>query len=263
MQINKESVIPLYYQLADFLREQISKKIIKPGDPLPSETDLVKRLELSRGTIRQAFQILTQERLIIRKPGRGSFVSYPKIERIDGIQIGSFSQAIRKAGEIPSAKIIEARECKAPNKVHEKLKIGHDDNVVLIKRLRLADDLPLAIEEEYFVKELGEKLLKEDLTNSIYSVLKEKFNYSLSKFNATIEVTYADSDKAKLLGIAEKAPVFSITRIVYLSDNKPVEFAVDTYCADRVCFEISEEFKGENPAKFQARPNVKSNNGVE
>ena len=100
MQINKKSIIPLYYQLADYLRLQISKKIIKPGDPLPSESDLIKELKLSRGTIRQAFQILTQEGLIERKPGRGSFVSQPKIEHIDGIEIGSFTQAIKKAGEI-------------------------------------------------------------------------------------------------------------------------------------------------------------------
>ena len=92
MGIDKQSAMPLYYQLTEILKEKIQQGKIKIGHPLPSETELIEKYQVSRGTVRQALQLLTQEKLIERFPGKGSFVAEPKLEHDVSKAIGFFSQ---------------------------------------------------------------------------------------------------------------------------------------------------------------------------
>lgn len=244
--IDKNIPIPLYHQLAEYLREQINSKYFRPGDSIPSETELIDDFGLSRGTIRQALQILSQEGLVERHPGRGTYVSYPKIEQNANRVMGFYSGAILASGRIPSTKILETRVFPATKLLKSKLKLKEDESIVLIKRLRCANEEPVVIESEYFVHDVGRKLLdNEDLTGSIYEMLQEKYHYSIHRSVNTIEASIADNLIARKFNIDNNAPIFVIQRLVFLSDDTPFEYSEDIVRADRIKFAIEDFYQKE------------------
>ena len=247
MEIDKSSVVPLYYQLADVLRGKITSHLIEPGETLPSESSLIKEYEISRGTVRQAFQLLTQEGLIERYPGRGSFVCPAKINHDAAREMGFYSQSMEDAGKIPSAKVLELVEIPVQKFVREKLGVKNGETVVYLKRVRYADDDPVSLENAYFVKEVGGKLLREDLTGSIYKILQEKYKYMIERSQNTIEATLADAETAKLIGVVRNSPILVVRRLVFFSDNVPYEYSKDIFRADKIRFSVDDYYLGETP----------------
>jgi len=258
MAINKSSVVPLYYQLADVLRGKITNRSIKPGETLPSESSLIKEFKISRGTVRQAFQLLTQEGLIERYPGRGSFVCPPKINHDATREMGFYSQAMEGAGKVPSAKVLELEEIPVRKFVQEKLGLKENDTVIYLKRIRFADDEPVALENEYFKKEIGLKLFDEDLTGSIYKILQEKFSYVIQRSQNTIEASLADSETANLIGVVKNSPILVIRRLVFYSDGEPYEYSKDIFRADKIRFSVNDYYQGEAP-NFKVKTGIDIN----
>lgn len=253
MDIDKNSRVPLYYQISDILRDKIKSNLLKPGDPIPSETELMKESGISRGTVRQALQILTQEGIIERHPGRGSFVSYPKIEQDVTKVIGFLTEALLNAGRVPSAKLLEMKEFSAPELIKSKLQLSDNENIVLIKRVRYADDEPIAIESEYFIEEVGQKLLNEDLCGSLYKILQEKYGYYFYRSENTIETSLADSETASIFGIDKNSAIFVVHRILFLMDGNPFEYSEDLYRGDRIRFSIEDHYQKEK-TEFKIKP---------
>jgi len=258
MEINKSSVVPLYYQLADVLRKKITNKSIKPGETLPSESSLIREYEISRGTVRQAFQVLTQEGLIERHPGRGSFVCPAKINHDATKQMGFYSQAMEGAGKVPSAKVLDLKEIPVPKFIQEKLGLGENETVVFLKRLRFADDEPVAVENEYFKKEIGRQLFDEDLNGSIYKILQEKYKYVIYRSQNTIEASLADSETANLIGVVKNSPILVVRRLVFSSDGKPYEYSKDIFRADKIRFSVDDYYQGEAP-NFNVKTGININ----
>jgi GntR family transcriptional regulator len=250
MEIDKNSIIPLYYQLADLLRDKIATSLLKPGDTIPSENDLIKQYEISRGTVRQALQLLIQEGLLERFPGRGSFVTFPKIQQNAVRQMGFVTQAILESGKVPTARIIESRQFAAPAFLQTKMKLQPNESIFFVKRLRFADGEHLAIENAYLRYDIGQVLIHEDLTGSLYKLLQEKYNIQLYRSENTIEAARADEHTAKILDIAQGDPVLKIDRLVYLQDERPFEYSEDIFRADRIKFSI-EDFYQSDKTKIQ------------
>ncbi len=237
MELDKKSFIPLYYQLADLLRERIADVRLTPGMAIPSEFDLIQEHGISRGTVREALRQLEQEGLIERRKGVGTFVSAPKIEH-ETDRVMGFSRVMQMTGKTASARLIEMRKYPAPLSISEKMGLPEGENIYLVKRLRFADDEPLLLEHSYFRQEVGEKLLDEDLTRSIYSLLEGKYHYKLYRSENTLEAQSAKKEEADLLCIEAGNPVLVLRRLVYFDDGTPFEYAKDIYRADRTKFKI-------------------------
>ncbi len=253
MDLDKNSVIPLYYQLATYLRNLIKNDLLKPGETLPSESELIAKFGISRGTVRQAFQLLATEGLIERYPGKGSFVSYPKIKQDAVRQMGFFTQALLDVGKKPSAKVLLKEERPANDLVSSKLKLQPNASIVLIKRVRFVDEEPWAYETMFFRKDVGEKLLKEDLNQSIYKLLQEKYKYIMHSSKNTIEAANADTKTARLLGINHGDSILIIRRLMFLEDNEPFEYSIDIYRGDRIAFSVEDQYQREEP-RFKIKP---------
>ncbi len=237
MALDKTSFVPLYYQLADRLRDQMTSNTLRVGEPIPSESELIRLYGISRGTVREALRILCREGLIERQKGVGTFVTSQKIEHDTG-NVMSFSRIMLLSGRTPSAKVLEVREFSAPGFVCSKLRLSGDEKIVFIKRLRYGDDEALLIEHSYFRLDVGQKLMNEDMHRSLYKILQEKYGYRLSKSEHTIEASTAEEEDADLLGIEVGRPVLILSRLVFLANNAPVEYAMDIYRADRTKFKI-------------------------
>jgi GntR family transcriptional regulator len=252
MPVDKSSIIPLYYQLADQLRDKITSNEIKAGELLPSELELMKQLEISRGTVRQAFQQLELEGLVERFPGKGTFVSIPKIEQNASKQMGFFTKSMQDAGKNPSAIVLEVEEISAPKCVLKRLAIAPGDKIVAVKRLRFVDEEPWAIEIEYFRHDVGKKLIGQDLTGSIYDILQSDYSYLIHHSKNSIEAIVADEEHAKLLNVNVGSPLLEVKRIMFLADETPFEYAIDLLRADRIKFSIDDYYQDET-AKFKIK----------
>ena len=242
MELDKESVFPLYYQLAEHLRDSIKNGDLKPGEPLSSENELMKQYNISRGTIREAMRILIKERLIKRVQGVGTFILPPKIEH-ETSGITSFSRVMLESGIRPSAQVLRLEVISAPFHVAKFLQLTIGQDVVYVKRLRFANSERLMIERSYYRKEIGVKLFDEDLTKSIYTMWQKKYHFRLLRSEKTLEVMPVSVNDAKLLDIRKESPVIVLHRLVYFDQEIPVEYAEDTYRSERTVF----KFNTENP----------------
>jgi GntR family transcriptional regulator len=246
--IDKKSIVPLYYQLAGFLKEQIQNGEIARGVPLPSENALMELYGLSRGTVRQALQMLTQEKLIERFPGRGSFIAEARLEHDANRAIGFFSQLAREAGRRPSARVVIREMFSASSQIAGKLQIQQGEPVLYLQRLRFVDDEPWAIESTYYSNPVAGQLREEDLSTSLYALIQEKYHHRISHSVNNISAALADEIINDHLGIAIGDPVLDVTRLVYLDTGLPFEYSEDIYRADRISLKMSNSYIAESSA---------------
>src|SRR3954468_739680 len=139
--------VPRYYEIEQALRARIAD--LKPDAPLPSDAMLCEEFGVSRMTARNAVQRLGQGGIVYRVPGRGTFVAEPPVHRQAG-NLLSFTEEMRRQGRVPSSKVL-AREVREPGPSEASaLQLQPDESVIVLRRLRLADDEPIVIEQAVF-----------------------------------------------------------------------------------------------------------------
>lgn len=221
-----------YHQIAEYIRLQIRAGALRPGDRLPPEDELCKLFQVSRTTIRAALNELVLEGLIYRKQGRGSYVAEPKFE-VAYPKLLSFTEEMAQKGLRADAKVLSLELSPASQEVAEKLNINPNDLVIVIKRLRLANDEPIGMQTVFIPQSLCPDLQNEDLSQSLYAVLANKYGI---KIYAGIDTYYAgvlNSEEARLLRSTPGAPAFIVERITFTSEGKPIEYVRSCMRGDR------------------------------
>lgn len=228
--------LPRYHQLKEIIRGQVRAGVWRPGDPIPSERELCERYGLSRMTARQAVTELVNEGLLYREQGRGTFVARPKIAQ-QLLHLTGFSQDMRARAQRPGARVLAAEMWPADEAVADRLRLKPGQPVFRLRRLRLADAEPLAVETS-FVTFIGcERLLDEDLErDSLYRVLEAKHDLPPLAAEQELEAALADDEDARLLGIPVGAPVLLTRRFTTTVRGLPLEYATSVYRGDKYTF---------------------------
>jgi GntR family transcriptional regulator len=242
--INKDSSIPLYIQIKEMWQEQIEQNMLKPGDQIPTENELCRLYDVSRITVKQAINLLVGEGYLVRSRGKGTYVKQPKLEQnLAGVT--SFTDDMIRRGLRPGATLLDCAIQTAESDMVARLKLSDGERVIKIQRLRLADGQPIAIEMIWLPYNLCPSLLHEDLTASIYQILKNRYKISFSRAVQYLEASKAGKKEAKLLQIEPGDSVLQMERLSYINDNVPVEFTQSVYRGDRYKFrvELSEQRK--------------------
>jgi GntR family transcriptional regulator len=236
--INKNSPIPIYYQLEQEIRRMIEKEL-SPGDMLPSERDFSEKYDISRMTVRQAIANLVKEGLIYRQKGRGTFVAERKFEQ-DLSGLSSFSEDMKKRGLTPSNKLISFKTITGDPSLSSKLKIDLESEIYKIKRIRLANDEPVALETIYTPKAIVGQIEAQDITTSFYDYIEKKLNLKIAYGTQTIEASLARGDEIDYLNIKKGKPVLVMRRISFLHDEQetPIEYVKSAYRSDKYKFII-------------------------
>ncbi|WP_404462020.1 GntR family transcriptional regulator [Sutcliffiella horikoshii] len=238
--IDKTSPIPIYYQLESYIKNQIEAGFILPGENIPSEREYAESYGISRMTVRQAINSLVNEGLLYRKKGSGTFVSEKKIEQpLQGLT--SFTEDMKKRGMTPTSKLIHFEVIPANSFIANELKISEYAPVYEIKRIRLADGEPMALETNYLSANLVKGLTEEQVKASIYSYVEEKLGLRITHAEQLIESVRASEEHEKLLFIEKDHPMLYIQRNTFLHDGTPLELVKSVYRGDRYKFQIKME----------------------
>ena len=235
---DKAELSPIYRVVADALIERIDNSDLLPGSRCPSERQLASEYGISRMTARAAVNLLVQRGYVARKNGSGTFVASPKIE-LDLSTVAGFSDRVLRHGIIPGARVIEARTVGTEEldaSVATTLEIIGEELVHMLIRVRTGNNELLALEKSYFPARHCPDLLDNELTGSIYELLRTRCNLELAHLHQRLEVTQLDALAAEALATHPDAPALQITRTTWDVPGRPIEFARDLYRGDRLLF---------------------------
>lgn len=237
--IDKDSPIPIYYQLEVRIRQLIETNELKPGDLLPSEREFTEKYNISRMTVRQAINNLASEGLLYRQKGKGTFVAENKFEQ-DLSGLTSFSEDMKSRGLIPSNKLISFKTISGNTELASILKLNAADTIYEIKRIRLANDEPVALETVYTPKKLVGEMTEQDVTTSFYHYLENKLQLQIGYGTQSIEAVLATDNEINHLRIKEGNPILLMKRTSYLQEDleTPVEYVKSAYRADKYIFHL-------------------------
>jgi GntR family transcriptional regulator len=216
------------------VRERLETLIaaMVPGEPLPAERDLARELGVARMTLRRAIDAMVADSRLVRRHGSGTFVAASKVTL--RLSATSFSADMRARGLRPGSRTVFSRESPAGVVLSAVLGIPPNSPVLHVRRLRLADDIPMALEDLHVPCDLVPGLEGDDLENaSFYDVLTQRFGHDIVSGTQTVEPCLAEPDVAELLEIDPGAPAFCFERTSRTDGDRVVEFVRSVYRGDR------------------------------
>jgi GntR family transcriptional regulator len=230
---------PLYLDLAGQLRQSIVTRQVKPGDLLPSETQLCRDFGVSRGTVVKALDVLHSEGLAQRRQGVGTFVSRPALHRKPGFILG-FSETVRNQGRTPSHRVVD--QCELTRA--EALQYGCDERALMLTRIRLVDGAPWAIHRAVIPLSIaenvptlyGEQSKVEEPDFSLYKALGDA-GIRIDHADEAINARLATAEEAKLLGVGLPSAVMQVHRRSFDSRDRLVELIEAVYLGDCYTYE--------------------------
>ena len=233
--LDSETALPLYEQLMLRLRQDIARGLYPVHSRIPSEMELCRTYGVSRVTVRKALGELTREGLLVRHQGKGTFVGIPRLH-MDLKRVTSFHDACRAMHCIPSIQLIRA-QLTVPDQMDLGASLsGHSADVVEIVRVLLADGIPVALETNHF-SPACEWLLQEDLTESLYSLLRQR-NTEPDAGTHEISLDYATAADARLLGVNAGDALLCLHEIIYDQHGHPLHTSRQRIRGDRFSFRI-------------------------
>jgi GntR family transcriptional regulator len=223
---------------------------LQVGEAIPSERRLSSDLGISRLTVRAALDDLVRDGYLERRHGSGTFVSEPKIAQ--QLTLTSFSEDMRRRGMVAGSRTIELREIHAGAALGRALNISPNARVTLIRRLRLADEEPMALETLHVPSALVPGLTRDMLENaSFYDLLQHNYGVVISSGTQSIEPTVTNEEESELLGVPLHSPAFLFERTSRTDEGETVEFVRSLYRGDRYRLVADLSQRRDRPASAQ------------
>ncbi|WP_334104889.1 GntR family transcriptional regulator [Muricomes intestini] len=231
-EIKKMNATPLYLQLKNKIQKEIRSGMLKPGDKIPSEAQMQKEYNVSRVTIRNALSELEVEGYIMKVQGKGSFVAHSDMLRLP-IGVTSFTEDAKMQGVKLTSQVIRAGLEPIKSEIDKEF-FGLDGTgeVIVIKRVRCADGIPIVIEENHLSPKLR-GLEKEELTGSLYDILINKYHMlPVNKGRRSIKISFAAEEIAEYLQLSVGTPVIESEMCVFDMNGEPAHTVKDIVRGD-------------------------------
>ncbi|HZC66063.1 MAG TPA: GntR family transcriptional regulator [Candidatus Dormibacteraeota bacterium] len=226
----------LYSRVEAVLASEITDGLLKVGGQLPTEDALIARFKVSRITVRRAIRDLVNRGLVEIRRGKGTFVAAPRITQ-ELTELSGFVEDMHALGRKPTARVLSKEIVTADATVASQLALTPGQRVVRIRRVRLADGVPLSFDETYLELEIGRKIITNNLkVEPIFTLLERKYGVPLIEAEYKLDATAADSEVAAALRVKENSPVFRIERTSYSTNNRPVDYERLYYRSDLIRF---------------------------
>ncbi|MCM3266860.1 MULTISPECIES: GntR family transcriptional regulator [Streptomyces] len=235
LRVDRNSPVPLYFQLAQQLEAAIERGALTPGSLLGNEIELAARLGLSRPTVRQAIQSLVDKGLLVRRRGVGTQVVHSRVKR--PLELSSLYDDLEAAGQRPATTVLVNTLVAASAEVAAALGVGEGADVHRIERLRLAHGEPIA----YLVNHLPLGLLDLETgklqATGLYRLMRSA-GITLHSARQSIGARAATDAEADRLDEKEGAPLLTMERVTFDDTGRAVEFGSHIYRPSRYSFEF-------------------------
>ena len=225
---------PLYQQIKALITQSLQSGEWKPGELIPSEVELAGRFKVSQGTVRKAIDELAAENLVMRRQGKGTFVSTHHEARAHF----RFLRLVPDEGvpHYPESKFIEVKRVRAPADVARLMDLKSGDAVIFIKRVQYFDGVPTIVEELWLPGLIFKGLTAERLVEykgPMYGLFETEFGTRMIRASEQIRAVCADAGAAQLLNIDLGTPLLSSERVSFTDGDKPVELRRGLYLTSR------------------------------
>jgi len=217
--LDEQNVVPLYKQLISELEEKIAQGVYQPGEQLMTEADMAKSFGVSLITVRKALKELVAKGLIERQQGKGTFVAKKKYQK-NLSQVMNFTELCRISRLKPGGKMLENTLISPDKNLAEKMELKNNERVIYIKRVRYADEEPVAIEENYFTLEYAKLLEQKFDDNSMYEYLEKEYHVKIAYTRKKIEICRANKEEAEYLNVLKNEPLLLITSMAYTESGQ-------------------------------------------
>lgn len=235
--LDADAQLPLYKQLKEIIKSKIRDGEYKENEKIPPEPELTEAYSVSRITVRRAIQDLVKEGYLIKKQGKGTYVSQHKVFRKIEYVIG-FSESCLVNGFTPTSELLERKIIPATSELAQKLQINIGDEVIYTQRKRMADGTPILLENNYFDKKHFESLLTADLTGSLYQVLAKQDILAINPGETTLEMVIADDQLAKVMEVGIGTPFFYVNTLINDQNQQPIHLGHQYYLGEVYKFSL-------------------------
>lgn len=240
--INRESPIPVYYQVATDLKTRIRNEEWGKNGQIDPENDLVLQYGVSRVTLRQALAELEKDGLIKRYRGRGAFVNENPNQFIHELKYslvtGNYEPDDAQSLKAEVLEIVKIPEPYKP--VSDSLRLKQDEAAIYFKRLFFLEGKPIAIGKSWLPYDLVPGLETKGLiNNSLSQTVAERYHLNTMRVDDVLETVRPTSTDCKLLDASYDTPLILIKGVSYLDDGRPLEYSNTFWLGDRVRFLIS------------------------
>ena len=236
---------PRHQEIEAALRRMIAEA--RPGDRVPSDSALAARFGVSRMTARQATERLAAEGALYRIPGAGTFVARVPIRRPVS-ELLSFSEEMRRRGVKPRSRLLVATVRRSSDDEALGLHVRLGDRVVHVRRVRLAGDLPIAVQDAVLPLSCAAVLDGDLEAGSLHDALRTIGTIPTSAVGG-LGAAAADVEQARLLELAPNWPLLVEHLTVFDQDGRPIEFAETSYAGGRYVFDIELARRGVRSAR--------------
>ena len=237
--IDKASRVPYYEQLRALLEAEMRGGPLRIGDQLPSEAQLCERYDVSRTVVRQALNELTNQGLITRYKGKGSFVAPPKVDEHLAQRLTGLAEEVQRRGGRLTNRIRAFERQVASAHVARILRLEPGDHVIHLERVRSINSEPWVITSTYLPESLCGRLLDFDMRHrSLYATLEHELGLVLDHGHRTIEAALATEEQARDLDIAPGSAVLLLKSVAALADGTPIEYFLAWHRGDRTRFDV-------------------------
>ena len=207
-------------------------EMLEVGRSIPAERQLAIDLGVSRLTVRAALDELVRDGYLERRHGSGTYVTEPKIAQ--PLTLTSFSEDMRRRGMVAGSRTLELDSTVAGARLGHRLGVSPEARLFRVKRLRLADSKPMAMEVLHVPEALVPGLTRADFENhSFYELLRERYSITVASGTQSIEPTVTNEEESEVLGVPLHTPAFLFERTTVSESGRTVEFVRSIYRGDR------------------------------
>jgi GntR family transcriptional regulator len=217
--IDRRTPVPLYFQIAEQLREEMRDRKMRPGDLLTTDERVQQEFGVSRATARKAVDELVDEGLVERVTGKGTFLTKPRLQVPLPLML-SFTEELERRGMRPRTRVVSVGWAPAGKHAGHALGIEAKTRVLRLERIRYADDRPVLHTVDVLPDNLGIGP-QEDFSGSLYRLV-ESHGVRLAECQNIITASVTDRRLGKLLQVKAGFPVLALRRTSYDAEGRPV-----------------------------------------
>ncbi len=221
---------PLYRQIKSLIIQGLESGEWRPGESIPSETDLAARYSVSQGTVRKAIDEMAAENLLVRKQGKGTFVA----SHHDPRSFFRFLRLVPNSGDItpPQSVPLDCWRARAGQEASRVLGLELGSPIIIVRRVLKFSGKPIVLDELYLPGDLFQGLSLEILqsySGSIYSLFESRYGVRMIRAEERLRAVAADRQTADTLGVIEGSPLLSVERVTYTYGDRAVEWRRGLY----------------------------------